>query len=195
MRYENVLEAEFIVERDENPAGFALCFSGWTHPNRPLDYYYFFPLKIFMEGFTELTWLYFYLLSSGRGRSVILKGLEGKDRGKKEVFLKGKKRDHFPYSGSGAARLHGAAPRVHCPAFPRQRAAIRGRGAEGAAVMVFPADVIPVFKGSNLVFQAQLRDVVSYQFITRRHSGKPRKNIYFKMCAEKIYAGGREGQG
>lgn len=37
----------------------------------------------------------------------------------------------------------------------------------------------------------QLGYVVSYQFITRRHFGKTRKDIYFKMCAEKIYAGGR----
>lgn len=112
----------------------------------------------------------------------------------KIYILKRGEKGHFLCSTSErAARLHGAAPRAHGPALPRQRAAIRGRGAEGAAVMVFPADVVPVLKGPNLDFQAQLRDVVSYQFITRRHSGKPRKNIYFKMCAEKIYAGGEGG--
>lgn len=202
MRCENVLKAEFILERDQNPGGFGPRFSGWRHPNRPLglfiSYYYYFFLKICRDGFTERAWVYFYLLSSGTGRLVMLKGLEERDGGKKMkiYILKRGEKGHFLCSTSeGAARLHGAAPRAHGPALPRQRAAIRGRGAEGAAVMVFPADVVPVLKGPNLDFQAQLRDVVSYQFITRRHSGKPRKNIYFKMCAEKIYAGGEEWGG
>lgn len=141
-----------------------------------------------------------FLLAEQRdGKIGNVKRARGKRRGKKKkkiYILKRGEKGHFLCSTSErAARLHGAAPRAHGPALPRQRAAIRCRGAEGAAVMVFPADVVPVLKGPNLDFQAQLRDVVSYQFITRRHSGKPRKNIYFKMCAEKIYAGGEGGGG
>lgn len=89
MRCENVLKAEFILERDQNPGGFGPRFSGWRYPNRPLGlfisyYYYYYFLKICRDGFTERAWVYFYLLSSGTGRLVMLKGLEERDGGKKK---------------------------------------------------------------------------------------------------------------